>query len=406
MWTIQDFPAYRNLAICKNKGRFSCPLCGYGTHSEWLKHSEKFSYRGHRKFLQENHPFRSKRSWFDGEEEHGNPSRIMNGTTIAEHLKDFELYVRHTLDVMHIEKNVCESIYNTLLDVAGKSKDGLKACLDLQHMGIRSALHPQEKGTRTYLPTTLHTLSKLEKELFFKRLFSLKVPDGYSSNIRNCVSIEQCKLMGLKSHDCHILMQQLLLVAIKGSMPMGPRDAIIRLCMFFNRICQRVLDRESIMALENDVIETLFLLERFFPPSFFDVMIHLVVHVGRETRLCGPIQFRWMYTFERHMKSLKDYVKNRARPEGCIAECYLADECVSFCNEFTDHSIELKTKEGQNEEWSNDVPMHSSSCDETDLLKWLAYGPRKHAASYTGYIINGQRFHIHDIEKSTQNSGV
>ncbi|XP_062100153.1 uncharacterized protein LOC133806034 [Humulus lupulus] len=252
MWTIQDFPAYGNLAGCKNKGCFSCPLCGYGTHSEWLKHSGKFSYRGHRKFLKEDHPFRSKRSWFDGEVEHGNPPRIMNGTTIAEHLKDFvnELYVHHNLDVMHIEKNVCESICNTLLDVAGKSKDGLKTRLDLQHMGIRSALHPQEKGTRTYLPAALHTLSKLEKELFCKRLFSLKVPDGYSSNIRNCVSMEQCKLMGLKSHDCHILMQQLLPVAIKGLMPLGPRDAIIRLCTFFNRICQLVLDRESIMTLE------------------------------------------------------------------------------------------------------------------------------------------------------------
>ncbi|XP_062111807.1 uncharacterized protein LOC133823196 [Humulus lupulus] len=234
----------------------SCPLCGYGTHSEWLKHSGKFSYRGHRKFLKEDHPFRSKRSWFDGEEEHGNLPRIMNGTTIAEHFKDFvnELYVHHNLDVMHIEKNVCESMCNTLLDVAEKSKDGLKARLDLQHMGIRSALHPQEKGTRTYLPAALHTLSKLEKELFCKRMFSLKVPDGYSSNIRNCVSI-------LREHS---------------------------------------INDEKVI--------------------------------------------------NRHMKLLKDYVRNRARPEGCIAECYLVDECVSFCNEFTDHSIELNIKEGRNEE--------------------------------------------------------
>ncbi|XP_062075063.1 uncharacterized protein LOC133779079 [Humulus lupulus] len=331
MWTIQDFTTYGNLAGCKNKGYFSCPLCGYGTHSEWLKHSGKFSYRGHQKFLQEDHPFQSKRSWFDGEEEHGNLPRIMNETAIAEHLKDFvnELHVCHNLDVMHIEKNVCESICNTLLYVAGKSKDGLKARLDLQHMGIRSALHPQEKGTRTYLPAALHTLSKLEKELFCKRLFSLKVPDGYSSNIRNCVSMEQCKLMGLKSHDCHILMQKLLQVAIKGLMPMGPRDAIIRLCMFFNRICQHVLDRESIMTLENDVIETLF---------YVDILLMMS-----------------KFMINRRMKIFKDYVRNRARPKGCIAECYLADECVSFCNEFIDHSIELNTKEGRNEERSNDV---------------------------------------------------
>ncbi|XP_062118192.1 uncharacterized protein LOC133831793 [Humulus lupulus] len=442
MWTIQDFPAYGNLAGCKNKGRFSCPLCGYGTHSEWLKHSGKFSYRGHQKFLQEDHPFRSKRSWFDGEEEHGNPPRIMNGTTIAEHLKDFvnELYVHHKLDVMHIEKNVCESICNTLLDVAGKSKYGLKARLDLQHMGIRSALHPHEKGTRTYLPAALHTLSKLEKELFCKRLFSLKVPDGYSSNIQNFVSMEQCKLMGLKSQDFHILMQQLLSVAIKGLMPVGPRDAIMRLCLFFNRICQRVLDRESIMALENDVIETLCLLERFFPPSFFDVMIHLVVHIGREARLfyMDIILMMSNCVINRRMKILKDYVKNRARPEGRPIskrkEIILTDELLEIAHRYIllntsvvepfleIHLDELKKMNKIYERnsgllwkkhiqtfstWMKEkVPMHSSSCDETDLLKWLAYGPRKHAASYTGYIINGQRFHIHDIEKSTQNSGV
>ncbi|XP_062079416.1 uncharacterized protein LOC133783815 [Humulus lupulus] len=256
---------------------------------------------------------------------------------------------------MHIEKNVCESIINTLLNVAGKTKDGIKARLDLQDMGIRSGLHPQEQGTRNYLPPAIHTLSKDEKHLFCERLFLLKVPDGYSSNIRNCVSMEQCKLVGLKSHDCHILMQQLLPVAIRGLMPKGPRDAIIRLCAFFNRICQRVIDRESLMTFENEVAETLCLFERFFPPSFFDVMIHLVIHIGREARLCGPVQFRWMYPFERRMKTLKEYVRNRARPEGCIAESYLADECVIFCNEFINRIGELNTKKGRNEEWANDV---------------------------------------------------
>ena len=40
------------------------------------------------------------------------------------------------------------------------------------------------------------------------------------------------------------------------------------------------------------------------------------------------------------------------------------------------------------------------------MLKWLSYGPRKDAVSYTGYIINSQRFHTTEIERSTQNSGV
>ena len=35
---------------------------------------------------------------------------------------------------MHIEKNVCESIIGTLLNVLGKTKDGVKSRLDLIEM--------------------------------------------------------------------------------------------------------------------------------------------------------------------------------------------------------------------------------------------------------------------------------
>ena len=46
------------------------------------------------------------------------------------------LLVRHQLDVMYIEKNVCESIYGTLLHIPRKTKDGLKSRNDLVEMGI------------------------------------------------------------------------------------------------------------------------------------------------------------------------------------------------------------------------------------------------------------------------------
>ncbi|KAL0385057.1 UNVERIFIED_CONTAM: hypothetical protein Sradi_2900000 [Sesamum radiatum] len=50
--------------------------------------------------------------------------------------------VRHNLDVMHIEKNVCENVLFTLLGVKGKTKDNINARKDLQVMNIRSSLHP------------------------------------------------------------------------------------------------------------------------------------------------------------------------------------------------------------------------------------------------------------------------
>ena len=134
--------------------------------------------------------------------------------------------MRHNLDVMHIEKNVCDSIISTLLNVKGKSKDSIKARKDLEEMGIRPELHAKNKGTSFFLPPASHTLSKQEKKIFCSRLHDLKLPDGYSSNIANCVSLQECKLIGLKSHDCHILLQQLLSVALRGFLPKGPRNVI------------------------------------------------------------------------------------------------------------------------------------------------------------------------------------
>jgi hypothetical protein len=50
--------------------------------------------------------------------------------------------LRHNFDVMHIEKNICDNIIGTLLDIPGKTKDHVNARYDLQLMGIREELHP------------------------------------------------------------------------------------------------------------------------------------------------------------------------------------------------------------------------------------------------------------------------
>ncbi|XP_042423430.1 uncharacterized protein LOC122011054 [Zingiber officinale] len=73
---------------------------------------------------------------------------------------------------------------------------------------------------------------------------------------------------------------------------------------------------------------------QYFPPSFFDIMLHLTVHLVREVQLCGPVYFRWMYPFERCMKVLKSYVGNRKYPEGCIVRRYATEEAVEFCSEY------------------------------------------------------------------------
>lgn len=200
---------------------------------------------------------------------------------------------------MHIEKNVCDSIIGTLLNIPGKTKDGVKCRLDLEKMGLRSELAPQVNEKRTYLPPACYTLSREERKMFCQTLHDLKVPNGYSSNFRSHVSMEDLKLYGLKSHDCHILMQQLLPIAIRSVLPKHVRYAIMRVCFFFNALCAKVVDLQKLKEIQNEIVITLCLLEKYFPPSFFDIMVHLMVHLVREVELCGPVFFRWMYPIER-----------------------------------------------------------------------------------------------------------
>jgi hypothetical protein len=54
------------------------------------------------------------------------------------------IYSDTTLTFMHIEKNVCENIYGTLLEMEEKLKDNLQARKDLQEINIRSDLHPEK----------------------------------------------------------------------------------------------------------------------------------------------------------------------------------------------------------------------------------------------------------------------
>ncbi len=63
-----------------------------------------------------------------------------------------DLMVHHTIDVMHVEKNVSEALVGTLLDISGKTKDTLKARMDLEEMKLRKDLHHEtlENGSKNF----------------------------------------------------------------------------------------------------------------------------------------------------------------------------------------------------------------------------------------------------------------
>jgi hypothetical protein len=59
-----------------------------------------------------------------------------------------DLMVHHAIDVMHVEKNVCEALVGTLLDIPGKTKDTLNARMDLEEMKLRKDLHHETLKNR------------------------------------------------------------------------------------------------------------------------------------------------------------------------------------------------------------------------------------------------------------------
>ncbi|CAE6012867.1 unnamed protein product [Arabidopsis arenosa] len=291
----------RTLGGCKVKGKQECNVCGKDTPFRWLKFSRKNVYMGNRKRLSPGHPYRRKKVWFDNSVEEGFARRIQTSSEIFEMLKDFRndfgkpsekkskrkrsdlgdneevsqeeceedldkwrrkklsilfelpywkyMPVRHNIDVMHVEKNVSDFILSILMQSA-KLKEGLKARQDLEDMGIRSNLHTQVRGKKKYLPPAAYWLSKAKKKKNCKRLSEFRGPDGYCANIGNCVSLDPPTIGGLKSHDHHVLLQNLLPVALRETLPRGPRIAVTRICKFFNKLCQRVIDPEMLLTLE------------------------------------------------------------------------------------------------------------------------------------------------------------
>ena len=269
------------------------------------------------------------------------------------------MQVRHCLDVMHIEKNVCESLLGLLLNIPGKTKDGINARKDMAEMGIRDELAPQvTNGTKMYLPAACYTLSKAEKTIFCKFLHGVKVPSGYSADIRKLVSMKDLKLLGMKSHDCHVLMTQMIPIAIRGVLPPRVRHTITKLCLFFNMIHSKVIDPEKLDEWQSDIILTICQLEMYFPHSFFDVMVHLVSHIVGEIKSCGPVFLRYMYPFERYMGFLKGYVRIRYRPEGSIVEGYASEEVVQFCTNYLDDVPDIGLPQ----------PRHEGRLDGTGII--------------------------------------
>ena len=141
----------------------------------------------------------------------------------------------HNIDLMHVTKNVFDSIIGTLLDMPRKTKDGLKSRTDLVHFELRPELHPELRPNgKHYLPPAIYSLTVEEKKAFCQCLRGVRVPTGFSSNISKLVSMNDLSIFGYNSHDCHMMMMVFLAIVIRAIKPEHMKVVITRLCYFFN----------------------------------------------------------------------------------------------------------------------------------------------------------------------------
>ena len=124
-------------------------------------------------------------------------------------------------------------------------------------------------GDRYFMPNAPSILSREDKTKFLENLQNLKFPSQYVSNISK--KITNGKFGWLKSHDYHVLMQQVLLTCTRNLDDGRLMGTVMHLSRLFQQICSKVVDPETKVQMLVDATEVLSGLEKDLPPSFWRI---------------------------------------------------------------------------------------------------------------------------------------
>ncbi|GKV30649.1 hypothetical protein SLEP1_g39438 [Rubroshorea leprosula] len=205
------------------------------------------------------------------------------------------------------------------------------------------------------------------------------------------------------------------------------------------KACYQMTAKEKDAFFKSQSAMILCEMEKIFPPSFFTMVVHLIMHLAEEVKLGGPVAYKWMYPIERFLLTLRNCVCNRAHLEGSIVEAYLSNECLTFCSRCLE-GVEtrfnrplrnddkdigsilmrqdkdfLKTQHcsprlSQFEidkhhsltfhEWFRDqvTRMEQQGYAISEKIKWLSKGPSDVALTYSGYLAS-KVFYIEDARE-------
>ena len=139
---------------------------------------------------------------------------------------------------MHIEKNILDNILGTLLELDGRNKDTFKSRFDLEKIGIRKSLHMKldTDGKKYTCAHARYCLKRDGKKQLCQYLSHCTYPDGFCASMSKCVKLQTQKISGLKTHDCHILLQRALPAGLRGLVGPDIYEAIADLGKIFKSL--------------------------------------------------------------------------------------------------------------------------------------------------------------------------
>ncbi|GKD80178.1 reverse transcriptase domain-containing protein [Tanacetum coccineum] len=355
LWTINDFPTRSSLFGWSGQGYLACPISNEDTPSERVL--SKTTYVSHKRFLKKPRKWRRLLK-FNGQTDDKDPPRIFTWNEI---LTQFDRFP------------TCENAkHPSTLFKNDKCKDTTKARQNLKILAFERSCGSAKTKTRSarILILSIPSHPIIEKK-FCQFIKGVKLPDGFGSNFKQKVTDSDSNIIGMKSHDFHIMMQRLLPYGLLQYLDTNVAKPIIELCSFLKQICSQTLIEDDMVKAESQLIDIWFNIKHIYPPAFFDIMIHSIIHLPEEALEGRTILYRWMYPLEIYMNKLKNYVRNKAKPEGSMAEILKAlrnGESDMICQHYIDKDPSI-----------------------TDDLFSLACGPSSTLISVSTCVVNGVR---------------
>ncbi|GKA72203.1 hypothetical protein Tco_0778419 [Tanacetum coccineum] len=286
LWTINDFPARSSLSGWSGQGYKACPTCNADTPS--VRVLSKTAYVGRRRFLKKPHKWRRSLE-FNGQTDNRDPPKEFGRDVILDQLDRLPTRVngKHpSYGGVKIKRNVHVKLNWTKRSIF----------YELEYWSFLSLRHNLD-------------IMHIEKNMLEAILNTLLINDKSKDTAK---ARQDLQVLGIQ---CGLWLGQ-----TKNRKCLKPQAAYSFTPENRKKFCQRIKGVK-------------------LPDGFGSCFKHKVTDndtniTGLKSHDCGPIRPWWMFPFERYMKKLKGYVRNKAKPEGSIAEGYVAEEALTFSSHY------------------------------------------------------------------------